>query len=49
MPDLAGPQECRANAEQALADSDLQAAQVWALLAVAGELHETRRQQRKGV
>ncbi|MDQ0829539.1 hypothetical protein QF032_001383 [Streptomyces achromogenes] len=42
------PQECRARAEETLLDgarADESRALAWALLAVAGELHEIRRQR----
>lgn len=45
-------QECRARAEECLGDDrsrrDVPEAIAWALLAVAGELHEIRRQRRRG-
>jgi hypothetical protein len=43
----AEPRECRRNAEAALEENAPAVAQVWALLAIAGELAEMRREQRK--
>ncbi|GAA3223256.1 hypothetical protein [Actinocorallia longicatena] len=48
MDEPTGPQQCRANAEDAIGRDDLPTAGVWALLAVAGELHEIRALLRKG-
>jgi hypothetical protein len=43
----AEPHECRRNAERFALDEEYPAATAWALLAIAGELAERRRLERK--